>query len=364
MIKPLRFAQRITVLIPAHNEQESLPATLTSMQGHGFGEIIVIADNCTDQTVSVAGEFGARVMETEGNMHKKAGALNYALHRILPAKRSDDYVLIVDADTTLSDTFLTAAQDAFRSSPDIGAVGGVFRGDNPSNLIEIAQANEYARFAREVERTRRTMVLSGTSSLIRVSALEDVMMARGGYLPGRRGDIYNRDALTEDGELSIALKTLGYTLASPEACSVTTELMPTPLTLHRQRVRWYRGACETLASYGLTRVTARYWFQQVMLVWGSLMMALMLTIVSIGIWAYGFTTSPLWLAVTAIFVIERTLTVWRRAGWRGRIVALLIIPEMLYVIALQIAFLHGLTLALARKQHQWHHLTSKETAHV
>ena len=364
MTQPLRFASRITVLIPAHNEQESLPATLESMLPHGFGDIIVIADNCTDGTVDVAQGYGATVFETEGNEHKKAGALNYALHRVLPVKRSEDYVLIVDADTTLSETFLSAAQEAFRSSPDIGAVGGVFRGDNPRSVIEIAQANEYARFAREVERTRRTMVLSGTSSLIRVSALEDVMMARGGYLPGRRGDIYKRDALTEDGELSIALKTLGYTLASPEACSVTTELMPTPATLHRQRVRWYRGACETLASYGLTRVTARYWFQQVMLAWGSLMMALMLTIVSIGAWVYGLTASPLWLTVTAIFVIERTLTVWRRAGWRGRLMAMAIIPEMVYVIALQVAFLHGLTLALARKQHQWHHLTIKETAHV
>lgn len=364
MTQPLRFASRITVLIPAHNEQESLPATLESMIPQRFGHIIVIADNCTDETVAVAESYGVDVMETEGNRFKKAGALNYALHRVLPAKISSDYVLVVDADTTLSSTFLTAAQNAFRSDPEIGAVGGVFRGENPQSPIEVAQANEYARFAREVERKRRTMVLSGTSSLIRISALEDVMMARGGFLPGVRGDIYRRDALTEDGELSIALKSLGYTLASPEECSVTTELMPTPLTLHRQRVRWYRGACESLASYGLTRVTARYWYQQVMLAWGSLMMALMLLVVGVGVWLYGFTTSPLWLAVTAIFVAERTVSVWRRAGWEGRLLAVLIIPELLYTIALQVAFLHGLTLAIARKQHEWHHIIAKEKSHV
>lgn len=364
MIQPLRFAQRITALIPAHNEQDSLPATLESMLPLGFGEIIVIADNCTDSTIAVANGYGVTVIETEGNQFKKAGALNYALHRILPEKNSDDFVLVVDADTTLSHTFLPAAQEAFRSSPDIGAVGGVFRGDSPQNAIEVAQANEYARFAREIERKRRTMVLSGTSSLIRVSALEDVLMARGGYLPGQSGDIYKRDALTEDGELSIALKTLGYTLASPEACSVTTELMPTPLTLHRQRVRWYRGALESIVSYGLTRVTARYWYQQVMLAWGSFMMALMLAVVGIGAWVYGFTSSPLWLIVTGIFVVERTITVWSRVDWKGRLLAFLIVPEMAYVIALQVAFIHGLALAIAGKKHEWHHVTTKEKSHV
>lgn len=356
----IEFASSITVIVPAHNEEESLPSTLRALQGRGFGRIIVASDNSTDATVALARSHGVDVFETVDNTAKKAGALNQALAMALPVSTADDFIFVVDADTTLSDTFIPAAWEAFQADGSIAAVGGVFRGEEPTNLLELCQVNEYARFAREVERKRRTMVLSGTSSLIKASALIEVAQARGGSLPGIRGDVYKRDAITEDCELSIALKTLGHKLASPEACSVSTEVMPTVRMLHRQRVRWYRGALESLVSYGLSKVTARYWFQQVMLAWGSLMFALMLIIVGVSVGLNGFTTSPLWMCVTGIFVAERVVTIWRRGTWEGRFVAALLIPELVYTIMLYVAFVDGAIAAIAGKRHQWHHVAPKQ----
>ena len=49
--------------------------------------------------------------------------------------------------------------------------------------------------------------------------------ARGTLLPGTAGRVYDTLALTEDNELTIALKTLGARMVSPLECRVITEVM-------------------------------------------------------------------------------------------------------------------------------------------
>jgi cellulose synthase/poly-beta-1,6-N-acetylglucosamine synthase-like glycosyltransferase len=56
-------------------------------------------------------------------------------------------------------------------------------------------------------------------------------------LPGEAGQVYDTYSLTEDNELTMALKTLGARLLSPRECQVRTELMPTRRDLWRQRQR-------------------------------------------------------------------------------------------------------------------------------
>ena len=68
----------ITVLIPAHNEAGCIAATIASLRAQSSSpeRIIVVADNCTDDTVPIARAAGVEVVETVGNQKKKAGALN------------------------------------------------------------------------------------------------------------------------------------------------------------------------------------------------------------------------------------------------------------------------------------------------
>ena len=111
-------------------------------------------------------------------------------------------------------------------------------------------------------------MLTGTASVIRAYALRAVAEARGPLIPGTAGQVYDTLALTEDNELTLALKTLGAKMTSPPQCRVTTEVMPTWRALWRQRLRWQRGALENIGAYGLTRATALYWAQQVALAYG------------------------------------------------------------------------------------------------
>lgn len=219
MSKAIRhIRERVTAVIPAHNEEASIGATIQSIRANGVNRIIAVLDNCTDNTERVALAEGAECFETVNNVDKKAGALNQALTALLATEPDDHLILVADADTAVVPEFIATALHALREGAD--AVGGVFRGSAPRNLIEACQANEYARYAREIDRTRRVMVMSGTASLIPVGVLRAVRDARGSVLPGTAGDVYDRSALTEDNELTLALKTLGYRLASPGGANV------------------------------------------------------------------------------------------------------------------------------------------------
>ena len=75
---------RLTALVPAHDEALTIAATLESLRGQSRppDRIVVVADNCTDDTAEIARQHGAEVFTTVNNTHKKAGALNQALSRM------------------------------------------------------------------------------------------------------------------------------------------------------------------------------------------------------------------------------------------------------------------------------------------
>jgi len=153
---------RIIALVPAHNEEESLPATLRSLQHQTLrpDEVIVVADNCTDGTERIARELGAQTITTAANADKKAGALNQALALILPTTSPADLVLVMDADTALAPHFFEVAAEEPRDG-GVAAVGGIFSGEPGHGLVGQLQRSEYTRYAHELGRTGRVMVLTG-----------------------------------------------------------------------------------------------------------------------------------------------------------------------------------------------------------
>jgi cellulose synthase/poly-beta-1,6-N-acetylglucosamine synthase-like glycosyltransferase len=343
---------RVVAVVPAHNEASGISATLASLhaQTRPVDRIIVVADNCTDDTAGIAAASGAEVIVTRGNRHRKAGALNQCLARLLPVLDPDDAVLVMDADSALSPGFAAEAARRFVSDPRLGAVGGVFFGATGHGLIGALQRNEYVRYAREIFRRRdRVMVLTGTAALVRVAALADVANWRRG--PGS-GQVYDTAALTEDNELTLALKTRGWRLVSPAACRVTTEVMGGWKELWHQRLRWQRGALENLRNYGLTRITARYWVQQVAMATGVLALHMYL-ILAIATTLLGqFQIQPLWLVVSAIFLAERLVTVWP-AGAKARLIAATMAIEMLYDMFLQAVFIRSVCDIALRREARW-----------
>jgi cellulose synthase/poly-beta-1,6-N-acetylglucosamine synthase-like glycosyltransferase len=348
----IKAMEHITVLVPAHNEATGIRATLESLaqQTRPADRVVVVADNCSDDTAGIAADAGAEVFVTVANRAKKAGALNQALAQVLPTLRPNDAVLVMDADSTLTAEFLAVAAELLADDAGLGAVGGVFLGTPAYGLIGQLQRNEYARYAREIGRQRgRVMVLTGTASLLRVAALRDVARSRS---HGRSGQVYDTAALTEDNELTLALKTLGWRLVSPSACQVHTDVMGSWRDLWKQRMRWQRGALENLRCYGFTRITARYWLQQVGMAVGVLALQLYLLVLITTLAVGHLHARPFWVGVGVVFLLERVVTVWS-TGPRARLLALLMVIELAYDLFLQVVFVRSLIDIALRREAQW-----------
>jgi cellulose synthase/poly-beta-1,6-N-acetylglucosamine synthase-like glycosyltransferase len=350
---------RCTVLIPAHDEEAVLGRTLDSLAGQTRtpDRVVVIADNCTDRTEEIARERGLEVITTVGNSEKKAGALNQVLARLLPGTDQHDVFLVMDADSTIAREYLEVGLGLLESDGDLMAVSGLFYGEQGGGIIGQCQRNEFARYQRYVSRSRnRVFVITGTASLFRACAFQAVADARGTLVPGPPGKVYDTLALTEDNELTLALKTLGARLVSPVECRVVTEVMPTWKALFRQRLRWHRGALENIGAYGFTRATAIYWLQQLALGYGVIALQsyfLLLTITLLA--AETFTISWFWAAIGAVFVVERVVTAWRE-GWPGRLLAAPIFIELGYVVFLQYTFLTSLVQIVSGRQAGWNYV--------
>ncbi len=317
----------LIALVPAHNEQDNICAAITALQTQTEPpqRIVIVADNCTDGTVALAGEMGAEVFETVGNQHKKVGGLNRALAALLPELSDDDSILVTDADCTLDPPFLAVAMRYIRRG--YGGVGGTFRGASGGGFVGHLQRNEYARYARDVERRNgKCLVLTGTATVFRVSTLRHVSQARlSGKLPAGdgQGGIYDTGALTEDNELSFAIMHLGQRIIAPPRCTLVTEVMESWRDLWRQRLRWKRGAVENCFQYGFTRITWRYWGRQLFTFLGILVTIVYLSTIGRALAATGtLHMQPIWLAISALFIVERAVTVKKR-GWKFMLPALL-----------------------------------------
>ena len=350
---------RCTVLIPAHNEEAVLALTLESLaeQSRPPDRVVVVADNCSDATVEVARAHGVEVFETVGNIEKKAGALNQELVRLLPHTEPRDVVMVMDADSTIAPEFLEVGLGLLEGDRDLIAVGGLFYGEDGGRLVGQFQRNEYTRYQRIVARKLgRVFVLTGTASVIRAYAMRAVAESRGPFLPGPVGQVYDTLALTEDNELTLALKTLGARMTSPPQCRVTTEVMTAWRDLWRQRLRWHRGALENIGVYGVTRATALYWGQQLGLAYGVVAFQSYLLLMTVTLLvADGLRWSPFWVCIGLVFVVERMVTVWR-AGWRGRAVAAPMFLELGYAVFLQACFVTSIVQILLGRKAGWNYV--------
>ena len=88
-------APRITIIIPAFNEEQGLGPTLEALQGslpEHVAEIIVVDDGSTDRTAEIAMAAGVRVLR-HGNNRGYGASLKTGI-----SSAGGDYVLTMDAD--------------------------------------------------------------------------------------------------------------------------------------------------------------------------------------------------------------------------------------------------------------------------
>lgn len=95
---------RVAVLIPAHNESSIIVATLNSIRPQLLlgDRLLVVADNCSDDTAALARTAGAEVVERSNDQQRGKGfALDCGVHHL--ASDAPDVMIVIDADCLVAE---------------------------------------------------------------------------------------------------------------------------------------------------------------------------------------------------------------------------------------------------------------------
>jgi 1,2-diacylglycerol 3-beta-glucosyltransferase len=125
---------RVAVLVPAHDEGSGVRPTVASLLALDWPrdrlDVVVIADNCTDDTAAHAAAAGARVLERrDPGRPGKGRALAWAIERLRDER--PDAVVLVDADCTVTPNLLRAFASRWRAEPLARAVQSRYLVANP-----------------------------------------------------------------------------------------------------------------------------------------------------------------------------------------------------------------------------------------
>ena len=241
----------IVLIVPAHNEELVIGATLTDLMRLDYERycVIVVNDGSTDRTAERARAFEStgrvlvvnRPLEVAGRgkgavLNEGYRVLNELLERNAPLVEGFDpaevVVGIVDADGHLEANALNDVADLF-AERDVGGVQmGVVIGNAEDGLIARCQDLEFTGFSQLAQAARDrigSVGLGGNGQFTRLAALRSL----------RR--VPWTDCLTEDLDLGLHLKRLGWHIRFCRTTSVTQQGVRTVRAWLRQRTRWAQG---------------------------------------------------------------------------------------------------------------------------
>ncbi|NNF83166.1 MAG: glycosyltransferase family 2 protein [Flavobacteriaceae bacterium] len=124
----------ISVIIPVHNEEETIAKTLSSLLSQSLfpNEIIVVDDNSTDNTKSIVNQIVAEtskvryIYHASTPEHQPGGKIVKAFLKGLElANPNYDIMCKFDADLIFPPNYLEIMADQFSASPQLGMFGGI-----------------------------------------------------------------------------------------------------------------------------------------------------------------------------------------------------------------------------------------------
>jgi len=230
---------RAAVIIPAHNEEKGLLSTINDLQQQlrPDDRLVVVADNCDDETAAIAERAGAEVTIRDDRMNIGKG---YALDWGLTYLRSDppDVVVMVDADCRIEagaiDRLVAGAQEYQRPVQALYLM-------NPPDKSAIN--HQVATFAWRVKNWVRPLGLKalgmpcqlmGTGMAFPWGVLQSVNLSSG--------------AIVEDLKLGLDLASIGHAPLFCPAAIVTSTFPQTPEGSTAQRQRWEHGHVGLIAT--------------------------------------------------------------------------------------------------------------------
>ena len=238
----------MAVIVPAHNEEAGLRRALESIAGHLKADdlLLVVADNCADDTAGVARAVGAACVEREDPVRRGKGyALQFGLDHLAQsrAQKLPDVVVFMDADCVVETGRLRdLAREALRRDRPVQAL---YLMHAPSLCKPSARAPKQliAAFAWLLMNRVR---MSGLYQLFDVTRLTGAGMA----LPWPRAarlDLASGE-IVEDLAMTLKLARDGAPPALNLDIVVASVFPETDEGVTLQRARWEHGSLRTAFS--------------------------------------------------------------------------------------------------------------------
>ncbi len=240
---------RMCIVVPAHDEATGIARTVHNLAAlhypQGLRRILVVADNCSDDTAAVARAAGADVLERKDLAHRGKGyALEAAFDHCL-REAWGDAVVVVDADTIASPELLEEFAFRFRlGDRALQADYGVLNAKNSwrTRLMTIAFALFHGVRSSARERLGLSCGLRGNGMAFRTEVLAAV--------PHRAFSV------VEDLEYGLDLGTAGIRVAYVGGAQVWGEMAPSEGASRSQRRRWEGGRSHLARERGGTSLRA------------------------------------------------------------------------------------------------------------
>ncbi|WP_374674420.1 glycosyltransferase [Ideonella sp.] len=222
----------VALLVPAHDEAAGLAAPLAAMraQMRPGDRLLVVADNCSDDTAAVARGAGAEVVErTHADLRGKGYALAFGVDHLRAAP--PPVVVIVDADCLLAPGALDAlAADCQRRQAPVQAcylMGHAGAARLTGRVAAFAWAVKNRVRPRGGERLGWPCPLTGSGMAFPWALIADAPLATG--------------HLAEDMQLGLDLARAGHAPRFCEAAVVTSHFPESARATATQRTRWEHG---------------------------------------------------------------------------------------------------------------------------
>jgi biofilm PGA synthesis N-glycosyltransferase PgaC len=272
----------VSVVIPAHNEEELIARAIDRALAIRWPEIdVIVADDGsrdgTREAVLPYVEAGrVRLLRKEVN-EGKSRAINDALGLC-----RGELFLVLDADGQPDKTVLEHMVPRFLDAPAVAAVTGNPRVLNTVNSLTSVQAVEFSSTVGILRRSHsvwgRLMTFSGLCTLLERDAVLDV----GGFAA---------DMATEDIDLTWRLQLAGHEVTYEPRALFGMQAPETFRDWWRQRQRWAKGLAQVLRRYTVSVFRPTHW--RMWGIWAQCFFSLL--------WAHLFLGFSLFWLVAALF---------------------------------------------------------------
>ncbi len=239
----------IVALIPAHDEASSISACVESLRAQsyppGLYRIVVVADNCSDDTAAIASAAGAQDVMSRQDRHArgKGHALRWALDRLL-SEADWDAVVVVDADAHADPELLLRLVQRFEAGAQAVQGESLLVGDGSVSATLRTVAFLLNNRVRPAGRAALGLPtpLAGTGMLLSRTVL--------------REHPWNAFSSAEDVEYTLTLGLAGIHPAFAPRAIVLSPTAPTREAAALQQLRWEGGKAH-LARTWLPRLIRR-----------------------------------------------------------------------------------------------------------